>query len=325
MKAVDTNKSKISYSKGYISSYKDLIASHINVTKKNEINPESLSTGEVRRVVASRIRSFDDFIKVVFAKQSELVSPRRCDFGLATIPEYYREGLTSRNLQIGPVKAVKFSQIEILGGSKNMRGFVLRDPLSESISWFSINYSNGSLESFLTKEVISYLVNKNILYEKLPKKHHSGRFVFFGGSTNHAHLIWEFLMRMPIIYNLFKGQDYRLVVTKESKNLVQSWFNLLGYPIDNLYFFDGDKINSFEEITMIPCLFGNFENYTVHPESFFEIRSRALKNFDCFSKQRNKVYISRQDASRRKMRNELEFIDYLLGFILSKKIIKYIK
>ena len=77
------------------------------------------------------------------------------------------------------------------------------------------------------------------------KKHHAGKFIFFGGTTNHAHLIWEFLMRMPIIYNLFKGQDYRLVVTKDSKNLVQRWFDLLDYPKDNLYFFDGDKVNFF--------------------------------------------------------------------------------
>ena len=49
----------------------------------------------------------------------------------------------------------------------------------------------------------------------------------------------------------------------------------------------------------------------MYPESLFEIRRRALRNFDCFSKTRNKVYISRQDASHRKMRNELEFVQYL--------------
>ena len=60
-------------------------------------------------------------------------------------------------------------------------------------------------------------------------------------------------------------------------------------------------------------MFGNFEKefYSVYPESFFEIRRRALKNFELYSNKRNKVYISRTDASHRRMRNELEFIDYL--------------
>ena len=194
-------------------------------------------------MLSSRISSLDDFIKAVFATQREVVSPRKYEINLARLPKHYKEGRLPVKFQIGPVKSIKFKNIEILGGSKNSRGFVLRDPLTESIAWKTINYSDTSLDHFLTFDAISYLVNKNTLYEKLPKKHHAGKFIFFGGTTNHAHLIWEFLMRMPIIYQLLKGKDYRLAVTKESKNLVEKWFDLLDYPKDNLYFFDGDKVN----------------------------------------------------------------------------------
>ena len=62
-------------------------------------------------------------------------------------------------------------------------------------------------------------------------------------------------MRMPIISDLFKEEEFKLAVTTESKNLVERWFDLLGYPKDNLYFFNGDKVNSFEEITVITCPF----------------------------------------------------------------------
>ena len=64
---------------------------------------------------------------------------------------------------------------------------MLRDPVSESIAWKTINYSIQ--HHFLSFDVISYLVNK-IFCMKATKKHHTGRFVFFSGTTNHAHLIW---------------------------------------------------------------------------------------------------------------------------------------
>ena len=111
----------------------------------------------------------------------------------------------------------------------------------------------------------------------------------------------------------FKEEKYKLAVTTDSQNLVEGWFDLLGYPKDNLYFFDGDKVNSFDEITVVTCPFGNFDQdwYSVHPESLFEIRRRALRNTKLYSNSRNKVYISRMDASHRKMINEPEFVHYL--------------
>ena len=310
---MDTNKNHTLYSEDFISSYKDIVSSYTNTKKKCEINPDCLSREDLEKLLSDRISSFENFIKVVFANQKELVFPRKVEISLARVPEYYKEGRVPIKLLIGGVKSVKFNNIEILGGTKNSRGFMLRDPVSESITWKTINYSNSSLDHFLTFDVISYLVSKDILYEKLPKKHHAGRFVFFGGTTNHAHLIWEFLMRMPIISDLFKEEEFKLAVTTDSKNLVERWFDLLGYPKDNLYFFDGDKVNSFDEITVITCPFGNFEQdwYSVYPESLFEIRRRALRNTKLYSNSRNKVYISRMDATHRKMTNELEFVHYL--------------
>ena len=119
-------------------------------------------------------------------------------------------------------------------------------------------------------------------------------------------------MRMPLIKKVFKEKDIRLAITIDSKHLVERWFDLLGYPKDNLYFFNGEEINHFEEISIITCLFANNNNlYSVYPEALFEIRRRALRNIEMFSKHRNKVYICRSDANHRKMTNEDDFISYL--------------
>ena len=86
----------------------------------------------------------------------------------------------------------------------------------------------------------------------------------------------------------------------------------MSYSQDNLYFFNGDEINYFEEISIITCLFANNNGlYSVYPESLFEIRRRALQNAKVFSNYRNKVYICRSDANHRRMTNEDDFINYL--------------
>ena len=120
----------------------------MNITGKCEINPDSYSREDLEKLLSNRICSLENFIKVVFANQKEVVSPRKIDISLARIPKYYKEGRLPIKLLIGGVKSIKFNNVEILGGSKNSRGFMLRDPVSESIAWKTINYSNSSLDHF---------------------------------------------------------------------------------------------------------------------------------------------------------------------------------
>ena len=51
-------------------------------------------------------------------------------------------------------------------------------------------------------------------------------------------------MRMPLIEKIAKKKIIRLAITIDSKQLVERWFDLLSYSKDNLYFFNGDEINT---------------------------------------------------------------------------------
>ena len=87
----------------------------MNIPKKCEINIDCLSREDLEKLLSDRICSFENFIKVVFANQKEVVSPRKVDISLARIPKYYKEGRLPIQLLIGGVKSIKFNNIEILG------------------------------------------------------------------------------------------------------------------------------------------------------------------------------------------------------------------
>ena len=301
-----------SYNLDFVSNYKSIISSYLHGDNRHELDPKAISVDAYAKVINSKICNLNQFCKRVFAQRNEIVMPRKFEIYAARKPENFVEGNDPTEIQSGPVSIMNFKHLEILGGSKKIRGFVLRDPLTESITWEHINYANAGLVSFLPLDIISSLAKKEFLYKKLTRRQHTGKYIFFGGSPNHAHFIWEFLMRMPLIKKVFKEKDIRLAITIDSKHLVERWFDLLGYPKDNLYFFNGEEINHFEEISIITCLFANNNNlYSVYPEALFEIRRRALRNIEMFSKHRNKVYICRSDANHRKMTNEDDFISYL--------------
>ena len=301
-----------SYNSDFVSNYKSIISSYLSGDNLHDFDPQAISVTDYAKVINSKICNLNQFCKRVFAQRNEIVMPRKFKIYAARKPENFVEGNESIEIQNGPVSIMNFKHLEILGGSKKIRGFVLRDPLTESITWEHINYANAGLTSFLPLEIISSLVKQDVLYKKLTRRQHKGKYIFFGGSSNHAHFIWEFLMRMPLIEQMCTEKNIRLAVTIDSKQLVERWFDLLGYPKDNLYFFSGDEINYFEEISIISCLFANNNGlYSISPESLFEIRRRALRNVEMYSKNRNKVYICRSDANHRKMTNEDDFISYL--------------
>ena len=305
------NMDKNTYNRELIDEYKHLVTSLIN-ERKDKAHDPLLTIEEIEEGLTNRICTLDEFCKKVFVNRHEIVSQRKVTIGASRTPQNFVEEEVPASLNIGPVSNITFRHIEILGGSQKIRGYALRDPLTESFTWDRINYANPTLPAILPKDVIPFLTKKNLFYKRLPKKDHYGKYVFLGGTTNHAHCIWEFVMRMALIDKLFKDNNVKLAVSSDAKNLVEKWFDQLGYSKEKIYYFDGDRANYFEEITFVTCLFGSYgDDYCIHPESFFDIRNRALKNIRTFATHRNKVYITRLDANHRKMRNESEFIDYL--------------
>ena len=198
-----------SYNSDFVSNYKSIISSYLNGDNRHDFDPKAISVDAYAKVINSKICNLNQFCKRVFAQRNEIVMPRKFEIYAARKPENFVEGNDPTEIQSGPVNIMNFKHLEILGGSKNQRVRFERSSHGKAYGEH-INYANAGLTSFLPVNIISSLVKQDVLYKKLTRRQHSGKYIFFGGSPNHAHFIWEFLMRMPLIEKICKEKKSQI-------------------------------------------------------------------------------------------------------------------
>lgn len=223
---------------------------------------------------------------------------------------------------IGSMYYAEFDNIQIIGGDDKRQGYLLRDPESGVITWSTVNYSNVMpITDLINIEVVLALPSENHLNTLLPTKKHYGEFIFLGGRRNSAHLLWEFFTRLPIIFDLCKDSNAKILVSSYCKDYIKPWFEIFKIPDSRISYFDGRFNNEYEKLKLISCPFRRLSKtrLAMDKSSFFRMRNLVLDQYrSILGKKYHKVYITRSDASHRRVINEDEVIKYLRehGFLI---------
>lgn len=332
----DTNQESVAKSDDLLPD--DFIDNNLSSSNKDQLKKKREALIEAKPKINSLIvNSLKKFCAKTASKYNVITRGRRTGWTTSMPDSYFlfNEYRKKHNLPIenetfeiksistiGSMYFAEFDNIQIIGGNEKNQGYVLRDPASGSITWSTINYSNLSLlNDLINIEVILALTSENYLTKVLPKKRHSGEFIFLGGRRNAAHLLWEVLTRLPIILDLCKESNAKIAVSSYCKDYIKPWFEIFKIPESRIFYFDGKFTNEFESLKLISCPFRRLTSkmLAMDKSSFFRVRNLVLDQYrSILGKEYHKVYITRSDASHRRVINENEVIEYLKekGFLI---------
>ena len=102
---------------------------------------------------------------------------------------------------------------------------------------------------------------------------------------------------------------------------MKPWLEIFKRSDSRIYYFDGRFNNEFEKLKFISCPFRRLTKtkLAMDKTSFFKMRNMVLDQYrSILGKEYHKVYITRSDASHRRIINEDEVIAYLRerGFLI---------
>jgi capsular polysaccharide biosynthesis protein len=134
--------------------------------------------------------------------------------------------------------------------------------------------------------------------------------VFFGGSTNIGHFLFQYLLKLHVIRQVPEARELPLAVYRDTPRRYLEFLDLAGYPEERRIYIDHERPVSFANVWIAspPCYRGHYEDRQayVYPEALFGLREMILDRTKTANPARQRLYVSRDNARWRRIVNDAE-------------------
>jgi hypothetical protein len=169
---------------------------------------------------------------------------------------------------------------------------------------------------YLQNETVQKAPDFAVLDLSAPQFSVSDECVYFGGSTNFGHFVFENLSRLAVLDGIDEIQTLRLAVYDDLPLRFFEFLELAGYGAERVLRIPRARNIGFENVWAPSCPFYRDREGVPHvwPAAYHFLRSKICSQL---RRERNagrpRLYLSRQGASQKRVVNEGEVISYLVN------------